>query len=337
MTEASKTDEFAIIARHFAPLAAAQPSAFGLTDDAAVVHVGSGQSVVVTTDTLIVGVHFLPIDPPESVAAKLLSVNLSDLAAMGSRPFAYTLSVALPSSWGSDELDQWLAAFARGLAERQTEVGIALIGGDTVATPGPLCLTITALGTVATGCELRRSTARPGDAVYVSGTIGDAALGLRALTGELSGLPNEHWKALVERYRVPSARTALGQSLVGLAHAVIDISDGLVADLNHICTASDVSATLETARVPLSAAARTVVALHPELMLSVLTGGDDYELLFTAPPEANPVVEAVSRELNLPLSVVGRIGAPLGADQSLAVRLVGHEQSAITAGGYRHF
>ena len=332
-------DEFELIARYFAPLAAREPGALGLTDDAAVLSIESGRQVVVTTDSLVSGVHFLPADPPETVAAKLLGVNLSDLAAMGARPLAYTMSVAIPSAWTADELHRWLEDFARGLSVTQAEMGLNLVGGDTVATSGPLCLTMTALGSVEQGAELRRSGARPGDVIYVSGTIGDAALGLKALIGALPALADELRDSLIERYRVPQPRVALGQRLVGLAHAVADISDGLVADLEHICTASRLSATLQATRIPLSAATEAAVAADPGLLKSVLTGGDDYELVFTTSSDAAGAIETISRDLGLRLTDVGRMGATKSANDGLQVRVVDSDgcQMDVGRGGYQHF
>ncbi|MCH8213016.1 MAG: thiamine-phosphate kinase [Proteobacteria bacterium] len=326
-----KNREFELIARHFAPLSAAEPGAFALTDDAAVLEIEPGRRLVVTTDTMVAGVHFLPENPAGTVAAKLLRVNLSDLAAMGAKPLAYTLSAALPETME----DGWLERFAQALAADQASFQVTLIGGDTVATPGPLTLTLCALGTVAEGRELRRSGARPGDTVYVSGTIGDAALGLAALRGELPGLAPELREALGERYLRPQPRIALGQRLSGLAHAAADISDGLVADLGHICAASGTGATVEAARIPLSPAGRAVLEADAERMTTVLAGGDDYELLFTAPPESADTLAGLSRELDLPLTAIGRIDETKGD----GVRVIDENGRRIelVENGYRHF
>ncbi len=326
-----KADEFELIARHFAPLAAAEPGAFALTDDAAVLALQPGRRLVVTTDSLVAGVHFLPETRAEAIAAKLLRVNLSDLAAMGAKPVAYTLSVALPE----DLEDGWLERFAQALAADQASFQVTLIGGDTVATPGPLTLTLCALGTVAEGCELRRSGARTGDAVYVSGTIGDAALGLAALQGGLPELAPELRETLGERYLRPQPRVELGQRLSGLAHAAVDISDGLVADLGHICAASGTGATVEAARIPLSPAGRAAIEADGQRMATVLTGGDDYELLFTAPYGSAAAVAGLSRELDLPLTVIGRINEA----KSDGVRVIDENGRRIelAENGYRHF
>jgi thiamine-monophosphate kinase len=339
MTVHRSSNEFDLIARYFAPLAAAEPGALGLTDDAAIISIESNRRVVVTTDTLVSGVHFFPSDPPGTVAAKLLAVNLSDLAAMGALPLAYTLSIALPAAWTGDVLHRWLGAFAGGLSAMQSEMGVNLIGGDTVATPGPICLTVTALGSVREGAALLRSGALPGDRIYVSGTIGDAALGLRALSGGLPDLTDEQRGSLIERYRTPKPRVALGRKLVGVAHAAADVSDALVADLSHICDASLLSATVQAARTPLSAAAQAAVFADPDLLISMLTGGDDYELVFTASPESANAIEAISRDLRLPLTDIGRMDVSTFGDKRPRVRVLGSDGRQVDSarGGYQHF
>ena len=221
--------EFDLIARYFAPLAAGEAGAFGLTDDAAVLTPSPGWATVTTADAMVAGVHFLPEDPPDLIARKLLRVNLSDLAAMGARPRAYLLTTAFPAAID----DAWLAAFTEGLAADQAEFGIHLLGGDTVSTPGPLTLSLMALGEARDGAVLRRSGAKPGDTVYVTGTIGDAALGLDSLRGHLSGLGPRQAEYLAGRYRLPQPRMACGPRLLGLAHAALDVSDGLVGDLDQ--------------------------------------------------------------------------------------------------------
>ncbi len=298
-----KSSEFERIARIFAPLAEEFPGAFGLTDDAALITPGAGRELVATSDTIVAGVHFPGDEPPAAIAARLLRVNLSDLAAMGATPLAYLLNVALPEAID----DAWLEAFAGGLRSDQDRFGIALAGGDSVATPGVLTLTVTAFGEVAAGAALHRSGARLGDAVWVSGTIGDAALGLLAVRGELTGLSSEHRDQLIGRYRRPRPRVALGERLAGLASAAIDISDGLAADLGHVLDASGAGAEIEAACVPLSAPAAAALRNDPGLMEVILTGGDDYELLFTVAPGGESRVAALSSELALPLTAVGRI------------------------------
>lgn len=299
----ARTGEFERIARLFAPLAAGFEGALGLTDDAALIRPADGHDLVVTTDTIVSGVHYIGDEPPGLVARKLLRVNLSDLAAMGATPLAYTLNIALPSSLE----DAWLEAFVEGLAADQAEFGISLAGGDSVSTPGPVTLTVTAFGEAPAGKALRRSGARPGDCVYVTGTIGDGALGLKARKGALGALVAEHRDYLADRYGLPRPRVACGPRLIGIAHAAIDVSDGLVADLAHIAGTAGVAAVVEAASVPLSSAAAAAIEQDPDLREAVLTGGDDYELLFTAPPDAGEAVAALAREIGVSMTAVGRI------------------------------
>jgi thiamine-monophosphate kinase len=263
--------EFALIARHFRPLAGA--GGLDLTDDAALLTPPPGRELVLAADAMVAGVHFLPDDPPETIGRKLLRVNLSDLAAMGADPLAYLMTVALPHGTGDD----WLAAFAQGLAADQAEYGLAVLGGDTVGTPGPLTLSLTILGTVEPGRALRRGGARPGDGLFVTGTIGDGVLGLAAARRGEAG-------SLATRYRLPTPRLAEGRALLGVATACMDVSDGLVQDLGHICRASGCGAVLHAERVPRSAPAEGAP------VATLITGGDDYELLFAAPalPEGFP-------------------------------------------------
>ena len=331
MGKRRKIGEFEIIKRHFAPLAAAEPGALGLIDDAALLTLDAGRQLVVTTDTMIAGVHFRPQDAPEDIAAKVLRVNLSDLAAMGATPISYTLSAALTEAIDED----WLARFSRSLAEDQARYGVTLVGGDTVATPGPLSFGVTAFGSVDVGGELRRSTARPGDAVFVSGTIGDAALGLMALQGELVDLETALAESLIDRYLRPQPRVELGRRLAGQANAAADISDGLVADLGHIALASQVIATLEAPRVPLSSAGQAALEGAPALMGTVLTGGDDYELVFTAPPEAATSLSRLAAEIGVALTRVGSVSGGDG-NRVRVIDAAGREM-AIAEAGYRHF
>jgi thiamine-monophosphate kinase len=321
--------EFELIAAYFRPLAEGHAGALGLADDAALVDVAPGRRLVVTADTIVAGVHFFPDDPPELIARKLLRVNLSDLAAMGARPLAYLVCLALPKEAGTD----WLEAFCRGLRADQEEFGLALIGGDTVATPGPIALTLTALGEATPGEELRRLGAKPGDLVFVSGTIGDAALGLEARRGGLKALSGKLREQVIARYHLPRPRLELGMRLRGIARAALDISDGLMGDLDHVCAASGVGAVVEWPRVPLSEAARRAVEADPALVPALLAGGDDYELLFTAAPEAKEQVAALAREIDLPLTPIGQI------TEDRDVRVIDAKGCEIEIDqlGYRHF
>jgi len=320
--------EFDRIARFFAPLAA-DPDAFGLTDDAALLRSSPGRELVVTVDAMVEGVHFLPDDPAELVARKLLRVNLSDLAAMAAAPVGYVLTTALPAQRD----DVWLADFARGLALDQATYGIRLLGGDSVSTPGPITLTVTAFGEVEPGRAVRRNGARPDDLVWVTGTIGDGALGLLAATGRLVGATPPHREFLADRYRLPQPRSGLGPALAGLATAMLDISDGLVGDLGHIVETSRVAAEIDAAAIPLSAAATAALAIDPARLSLVLSGGDDYELLFTAPPHAAEDFRRLADRHKVPITPIGRIRAGRG----VTVRDAEGVEIRLSRGGYRHF
>ena len=315
--------EFDFIARRLRPLAGAR-GALGLTDDAALLDPTPGRQLVLTKDAMVAGVHFLPDDPAGQIAQKLLRVNLSDLAAMGAAPLSYLLALARPKKIA----DEWLAEFCAGLAADNAAFAIALLGGDTVSTPGPLTLSLTAIGEVPRGAALLRSGAEPGDDIWVSGTLGDAALGLKVLRGELE--PTEDARAgLIERYRLPRPRLALGQALRGIASAAIDISDGLVADLGHILETSGVGAELNADALPLSPIARDL----PGARDAALAGGDDYELLFTAPQERRAEIKALSRRLDLPLMRIGAIRA------GSRLRILDAEGQAVEppSKGWQHF
>ena len=268
--------EFDRIARHFRPLAG--PGSLGLTDDAAVFAPPPGREMVVTADAMVEGVHFLPGTAASLIARKLMRVNLSDLAAMGATPFGYLVTLSVPRSFGDD----WFAGFAAGLAADQAAFGIALLGGDTTQTPGALTVSLTAIGHVAPGAALRRSGAQVGDAVWVTGTIGDGVLGLAAARGELPD-PDGYLKG---RYDLPTPR--LGLDLGGWAGACMDVSDGLFQDLGHICRASGVAAVVVAALIPLSPQARVLAEANAAWREAALVGGDDYELLLAAPADVAP-------------------------------------------------
>jgi len=300
--------EFAFIARHFRPLAG--PAALGLSDDAAVFLPPAGRELVVCADAMVSGVHFLPTDPPDTVARKLLRVNLSDLAAMGAEPLGYLMTVSVPPDLPPD----WFEGFGAGLAIDQAGFGLSLLGGDTTSTAGPLVLSLTIIGHVAPGTALRRNGARAGDGVWVTGTIGDGALGLACLTGGLTDRTGH----LAGRYRLPQPR--LGLKLAGVVHAAIDVSDGLVQDLGHLCRESGLAARIEAALVPASDAARLA---GPDWLERRLTGGDDYELLLAVPPVAEAALLAAARATGIPVTRIGvfeagphavHVLAPDGAD-----------------------
>jgi thiamine-monophosphate kinase len=319
--------EFERIARFFAPLAA--PGALGLIDDVALIDGPPGEQYVLKTDAIVEGIDFLPGTAPDLVAQKLLRVNLSDLAAKGATPLGYLLVTALPRHLGDD----WLEGFAAGLAKDQATYGIGLLGGDSSAIDGPITLTLAAIGRVAAGQAVLRSTARPGDMVFVSGTLGDAALGLAALQQRLALADPTAREFLIDRYHLPQPRLALGQGLAGTAHAMLDISDGLVADLGHLCDASGVAAVIEAERLPLSPAARAAVAGDARWLMAALGGGDDYELVFSAPAGAAAALAALAQETGVPVTAIGRIEAGAG------VRVLGGDGAPIEVAeaGYRHF
>ena len=295
--------EFGRITRFFKPLAAGFPGARGLRDDAAVFGVPEGRELVVTPDAMVAGVHFFPDDAPADIAAKLMRSNLSDLAAMGAEPLAYTLVTALPR--GLDE--SWLEGFAAGLGEEQRQFGIALAGGDSVSTTGPITMSVTAFGLVPTGRALPRWGGRPGDRVFVTGCIGDAALGLEIAYGRLD-IPDEETGAqLLRRLRRPDPRMTVGPRLIGLASGAMDVSDGLVADLGHLCEESGCAALLRTGMVPLSDAARDAIDGDPARLALAITGGDDYELLFTAPPSARDARAALAAHSGVAITEIGEL------------------------------
>jgi len=316
----ARPGEFEMIARYFAPLAAAAPLAFGLTDDAAVLRAAAGRDLVLTTDTIIAGVHFLPTDPPRTIAQKLLRVNISDLAAKGATPRAYLMNCSFPKELTED----WLALFADGLAADQTEFGIGLIGGDTAATPGPMTLSVTAIGEVPRGALLRRKGAKSGDGVWVSGNIGDAGLGLRVLKGEDLGLNASLAAQTVERYRVPKPRVGLGSKLRGLAHACLDISDGLIADLGHLCEASKVGAEI---------AADRALAANKATLGEMLTAGDDYELIFAVAARDEAKLARVVERAGVKATKIGHIVR----GQGVTARDPQGQALAFDRPGYAHF
>jgi thiamine-monophosphate kinase len=296
--------EDSLIARYFRPLAT-DPGAFGLGDDTAVL-LAHGDDIVVTTDAIVEGVHFFASDPPDTIARKALRVNLSDLAAKGATPAGFVLTLALSSAE-----DAWLAPFARGLGEDIGLFDCPLLGGDTVSTPGPRMVSITAFGRIPAGKTVHRSGARSGDRVMVTGTIGDAALGLAILKGGAvaAALANDAAakEMLVGRYRVPQPRNALAQAVRDHAHAAMDVSDGLAGDLTKLCAASGVSAAIDVQSIPLSEAATALVARGTVGIEALIAGGDDYEVLCAIPEDG---VEAFARAAGLagvPITSIGTI------------------------------
>ncbi|MEQ1867831.1 MAG: thiamine-phosphate kinase [Alphaproteobacteria bacterium] len=300
--KAKRSGEFELIAKYFAPLAKSEPGALGLKDDAACLKPRPGHDLVLTADAIVAGVHFLPGDPPDMVAKKALRVNLSDLAAKGAVPRGYLLTLTLPC----DVDEAWVAAFAKGLKADQAIFGITLLGGDTTTTPGVMTANITAVGEVPHGKMLMRRGAQAGDDAWVTGTIGDAVLGLKVLKGDGLDLSKTHRQSLIARYRVPEPRSAIGPRLVGLAHACIDISDGLIADLGHICEVSKVGIEIAVRDVPLSPAVAAAVERGFDIG-ELLSGGDDYELAFAAPASARRPLLALAAETGVALTRIGRV------------------------------
>jgi thiamine-monophosphate kinase len=311
-------NEFGLIARHFRPLAG--PGGLDLLDDAALLTPPPGRELVLTVDAIVEGVHFLPDDPPDLVARKLLRVNLSDLAAKGAVPLGYLMTVS--ARRGTP--DAWFAAFAAGLAQDQALFDIALLGGDTTSTPGPLSLSLTAIGHVAPGGMVRRAGARPGDGVWVTGTIGDGALGLRAIAGDLPD-PDGF---LAARYRLPQPR--LGLAAPGLVQAAMDVSDGLLQDLGHLCRAAGLGATIDADRVPRS---RAALAAGPGWLELCLTGGDDYELLLAVAADREGGLQSAAAARGV---AVTRIGA---FEREVGVRVldIDRQTLAFARGGWSHF
>jgi thiamine-monophosphate kinase len=291
--------EDSLIARYFKPIAT-DPGAFGLDDDAAIIA-PSGDDIVVTTDAIVEGVHFLADDPPDTVARKALRVNLSDLAAKGATCAGFVLTLALRKAD-----DAWLTAFARALGEDAKLFSCPLLGGDTVSTPGPLTVSITAFGRVPVGKMVHRSGAKAGDRIMVTGTIGDAALGLAVLKGTLA--PDAAARAmLVERYRVPQPRNTLAIAVRGHASASMDVSDGLAGDLAKLCLASRVSAVIDAPSIPKSEAVASLLARGVVSLETLVSGGDDYEILCTVPePHADAFTDEAGRA-GVTVSAIGTV------------------------------
>jgi thiamine-monophosphate kinase len=311
--------EFALIARHFRPLAG--PGALDLQDDAAVLAPPPGRDLVLTADAMVAGVHFLPDDPPDLVARKLLRVNLSDLAAKGATPLGYLMTVSTPRATP----EEWFAGFAAGLAQDQRQYGVTLLGGDTTSTRGPISLSLTIIGHVAPDQAVHRTGAKPGDGIWVTGTIGDGALGLAAARGSIRD-PGGY---LLCRYRLPQPR--VGLAIAGIASAGLDVSDGLVQDLGHLCRAGGLAADIDAGLVPLSDEARQA---GPEWLATCLTGGDDYELLLAIPRSREAALQRATRAAGI---AVTRIGEFRSGPAKVTVLGPDGEPMTFATRGWSHF
>lgn len=297
----ARASEEALIARYFAPLAG--PGAEGLRDDAASLTPTLGHDLVVTADAVVAGVHYFPDDPPGSIAVKALGVNLSDLAAKGARPRGFLLTLALPDDW----TEVWLATFAEGLGAASRAHGCPLLGGDTVRSGGPALIGVTAFGEVPSGTMLRRQAAQAGDRLCVSGSIGDAALGLALRLAPDPALEASHRDALLDRYLHPRPRLALIPALRRHARAAMDVSDGLAGDLRKMLAGTGLTARIDVPAVPLSAAAGAAIAREPGRLATALTGGDDYEILCAVPPDNLSAFLAEAREAGVPAAAIGTV------------------------------
>jgi len=309
---------------------AEHPAARGLLDDVAVLEPPPGRTLILTHDTLVEGVHFLATDPADTVAAKLLRVNLSDLAAKGAEPFGYLMSCAWSTGGGWD----WREAFARGLLDDQRRYGLTLLGGDTVSTPGPLTLGATLIGWGQPNRTPSRAGARTGDVVLVSGAIGDGGLGLKAVQGRIGALSDVDAAWLADRYRRPEPRLDLAALVGREATASADVSDGLVADLGNIARASHLAALLELDRIPLSDAGGRWLGQQADQaagLVELATAGDDYEIVFTAPPDRVASIQQEARDLGCSVRSIGRMRDGDGVEVT-----VGGQVQTLTRTGWRH-
>jgi len=334
MADGKLDSEEAIIAELWAPLAAGFPGAFGLADDCAAITPPSGCDLIVTTDAVIAGVHFFDGEDAGAIAWKALAVNVSDLIAKGATPLAYLMTIALPQA----PERAWLEGFVGGLSAAQTTFGCHLAGGDTDRTPGPLSVSITAMGTVPQGRMVHRASARPGDVVLVSGTIGDATLGLA-----LRRNPDfvRRWKldadaseSLIVRQLRPRPHVALADVVRQGATAAMDISDGLVKDFTRLCNAAGVQGRIDATRIPLSPAARTVLSHGGATLVELLTGGEDYEVLMTVAADRVAEVRAMASAVGVTLTEIGSI---LGAGQGAHVFDADNRVIDFAATGWDHF
>ncbi|MBX2805510.1 MAG: thiamine-phosphate kinase [Hyphomicrobiales bacterium] len=330
----SPLSEHDLIARYFRPLADGVPGAIGLLDDAASFSIGSDEELVVTTDALVAGVHFFADDLAADIAWKALAVNVSDLAAKAACPLAYSLALALPRS--VDE--EWLKEFAQGLDAAQTAFGIGLSGGDTTVSPdGPLTLSVTAFGTVPNQRMVRRNGAKAGDTLYVTGTIGDSALGLKLRTGgsDASSWPLDEAQRqfLLNRYLRPAPPVTLRAALLAHASAAMDVSDGLAIDASRMCSASGLGARIDASAVPVSQPALQLIKAEIIGLDTLLTGGDDYEILAAIPLAAEAAFRSDAAAANIPIARIGQFFQ----DNELKVLDKKGKPLRLNSLGYDHF
>ncbi len=301
---ANESAEDKLIQRYFAPIAV-HPGAIGLADDAAFIKPPLGCDLVLKTDAIIGSVHFFADDAAQNIASKALRVNLSDLAAKGAKPLGFLMSLALPR----DTTERWLTGFAEGLRSDAVLYGCPLFGGDTDCTPGPITVSIAMFGSLPEGTMVRRAGAKVGDRVFVSATIGDAALGLAVRKGQDWGLSDPQRQYLLARYLLPQPRSALAEAVRTHASAAMDVSDGLAGDFDKLCRASKVAAEIEASRVPLSDAAKAVIAAESAMLETALTGGDDYEIVCTVPPHKADSFRAAAAAAKVPVTEIGAVEA----------------------------
>lgn len=315
-------NEFELINTFFKQTNLTRPDVvLGIGDDAALLTPPSNQQLAASMDTLVEGVHFLASTPAQYIGHKALAVNLSDLAAMGAEPAWTMLALTLPKA-----NETWLHDFAEGFFSLANRFNLKLIGGDT--THGPLSITIQIQGFVPTDAALRRDGAKPGDKIYVSGTLGDAGLALALTQQQDSTLPARDQQFVMERLHLPTPRVALGLALRSIANSAIDISDGLLADLRHITSNSRTGATLQTNLIPLSPALQKLP--RAQALQYALSAGDDYELCFTVPPEKSAQVKIISEQTGVPCTCIGEMTT------SSDIQLAG-ETVNLTRQGYQHF
>lgn len=318
-----------LIAKYFRPLAT-HPGAFGFTDDCAAIAPPAGHDLVLNTDGMIAGVHFFPNDPADLVAKKALRMNLSDLAAKGATPLGFLLAIALPKGFSED----WLAGFARGLGEDAETYKCPLLGGDTDKTPGPISISISTFGSLPSGTMVRRAGAKPGDRILVSGTIGDAALGLSLRKGEGPEHIHRHtYQELVQRHLLPQPRTAAAEAVRTHASAAMDVSDGLAADLAKLCRASGLTTEIDFARVPVDQGVTQIAARDPKYIDTILTGGEDYEILCAVPPDRVRPFCAAAKRAGVLFAEIGTMAAGDGPPRFVA----GGRPLDLKRPGYSHF